>query len=284
MAIKNKSSDEIKKVSEEIDSENFRKFNSDSPVVDEDGVVRDVPLLAGYFDSKTGELYSTFSYREMNGRDEEAISRNDVTSNGGKLANIVCERCVVAIGSLTKKSVGAPQWAKIIRSMLGGDLDYMMLKIREISKGTSVEFTHTCPRCGSKIVTEVETSEFKIIPFNGLREVPFELIRGFKDPFGNVHKTGTLRIPTGEDREYVFPFIRKNPSTATTVLLTRLITFDDGKKLTQNQVADLSLRDRQVLEDTLRENSFGVDSKISDIVCSNCGANLSGEIGTSNFF
>lgn len=276
-------SDELTKVSESVEAEELRHLNPDTPVLDEEGVVRDVPLLAGYIDEE-GVLHNTFSYREMTGRDEEAINKADVRSNGAKLTDVLCERCVVSIGTLDKKTVGVTQWAKIIRSMIGYDIDYMSFKIRELSKGHEIQFTHVCPNCGQKLVTVVDTEEFNIIPFKGLREVPFTLPRGYRDRFGNFHKDGVIRLPNGYDREAVTPLFKKNSSTATTALLARLITFNDGTVVSQNLVNEMALRDRAILEKILKENVFGVDTTIEGITCDSCGRDLSGVVGESDFF
>lgn len=285
MALKKSSNvrDELAKVSEQIDEEELRHLDLDTPVADEEGVVRNVPLLAGYID-KEGTLHDTFSYREMTGKDEEAISKTDIRSNGAKLINTLCERCVISIGTIDKKEVGSVEWAKIIRSMCGGDLDYMAFKIRELSKGKEVQFTHQCPNCKQKLITVVQTDEFAINPFLGQFEIPFTLHKGIKDIKGEYHKTGIIRLPNGYDREVVTPIIRKNPSTATTTLLAKCVKFDDGIVATVNSLNEMSVRDRDILENIIKENTFGLDTKIEGIVCDSCGSDLSGEIGESNFF
>ncbi len=282
MALKkanNDGSNELDKVVNEIEDENIRDLNEEIEV-SEDGYVHDVPLLAGYVD-KDGVLHTTFTYREMNGKDEEAISKADVRSNGAKMVNVLVERCVTQIGTLTKKECGA-RWGTIIREMLGGDLDYMAFKIRELSKGKEVEFAHKCPNCGTKLTTIVSTDEFNIKPYMGQSAIDFELVRGYKDKKGEVHKDGVMRLPNGLDREIVTPLFKKNPSTAMTMLLTRLIAFNDGALVIQNLVNEMSLRDRKILEEIIKENTFGVDTSL-EIICSSCGQDISGEVGQSNF-
>ena len=271
---------DLEKVVNEIESEGYRTLNEDIEV-SEDGYVHDVPMLAGYVD-RNGVLHNTFTYREMNGRDEEAINKADVRSNGAKIVNVLVERCVSQIGTLTKKEYGA-QWGTIVRELLGGDLDYMAFKIRELSKGKEVEFIHKCPNCGTKLTTIVNTDEFNIKPFMGQSAIDFTLIRGYKDAKGVVHKEGTLRLPNGLDREIVTPIMKKNSSTGVTMLLTRLVAFHDGALVTQNGINDLSLRDRDYLEKIISENVFGIDTSV-EIICSSCGQDISGEAGQSNFF
>lgn len=275
----NGSNNELDKVVSQIESENTRSLNEEIEV-SEDGLVHDVPLLAGYVD-KDGVLHTTFTYREMNGKDEEAISKADVRQNGAKMVNVLVERCVVAIGTLTKKECGA-RWGTIIREMLGGDLDYMAFKIRELSKGKEVEFTHKCPNCGTKLNTIVSTDEFQIKPYMGQSAIDFTLVRGYKDGRGEVHKDGVIRLPNGFDREIVTPLFKKNVSTAMTLMMTRLIAFNDGALVTQNNVNEMTLRDREILEKIIKENTFGIDTTL-ELVCSSCGQDISGEVGQSNF-
>lgn len=275
----NQSDNEFDKVVSQIENENVRTLSDVS--VSEDGYVYNEPMLAGYTD-KNGVFHDTFTYREMNGKDEEAISKSDVRVNGAKMMNILVERCVTQIGTLTKKECGTAEWGKIVRELLGGDLDYMAFKIRELSKGKEVEFTHKCPECGTKLTTIVQTDEFNIKPYMGKSSIDFELIRGYKDAKGQIHKTGTLRLPNGFDREVVTPLFKKNVSTAMSMLLTRLVTFSDGAMVTQNQISEMTLRDREILEKIIKDNTFGIDTTI-DIVCSSCGTDISGEAGQSNF-
>lgn len=280
MALKKSISNEIGDVIEELEQEEMRKIDLDTPAVDEEGIVRDVPLLAGYRD-KDGVLHTTFSYREMTGKDEEAISKADVRNNGAKLVNTIVERCCIEIGSITKKSKGM-EWGKFVRELYGGDLDYIAFKIRELSKGKEVEFSHKCPECGQKLISIVSTDEFKIMPFKGQTEIEFELTRGYKDGKGVYHKTGVITLPTGIDREIIVPTIKKNLSTATTMLLTRCMKIEDVV-INQNQVNEMSLRDRDVLEKIMRDNTFGLDNDLDSIFCDNCGAEITLDLGQSNF-
>lgn len=279
MAGLKKANNELEKVTSQIENENFRTLNDEVEVA-EDGYVHDVPMLAGYVD-KDGVLHTTFTYREMNGKDEEAINKADVRQNGAKIVNVLVERCVVAIGTLTKKECGA-RWGTIIRELLGGDLDYMAFKIRELSKGKEVEFVHKCPNCGTKLKTIVNTDEFQIKPYMGQSAINFTLVRGYKDGKGEVHKDGIIRLPNGFDREIVTPLFKKNASTAMTMMLTRLIAFNDGALVTQNNVSEMSLRDREILERIIKENTFGLDTSF-DLMCESCGQDISGEVGQSNF-
>lgn len=283
MALKkasNTSTKDFDNVVEEIEAGEVRGLNDVE--VEEDGYVHDVPLLAGYLDPTTGQRHMTFTYREMTGKDEEAINKPEVRANGGRMVNVLIERCVKSIGTLTKKELGTAKWSELVKNLYGGDLDYMAIKIRELSKGKEIEFTHQCPTCKTKLTSFVNTDEFDVKPFSGADTVPFELPRGYRDKKGVVHKTGTVRILNGLDREIILPQFKKNVAVATTLLITRLIKFDDGAFVTNDMVSDMSVRDREYLEKIIKECAFGVDTSV-ELTCDNCGAEISGEAGASNF-
>lgn len=249
--------------------------------VNEDGETDKFNLLAGYID-KEGNLHTTFTLREMTGRDEEAISKSDVKQNGAKLIATLLERCVLSIGTLTRKSVGGEEWKEVIKGLLVGDQDYMLIKLRELSMGGEIEVTHTCPHCKESLKTLLDVSELDTVPFGGQRIVPFSLPKGFRDKKGVLHKDGTLRLPTGQDREILTPIARKNVAQASTLMLTRLCKFEDGLYVTEDVMRDLTVRDREYLQKVLQENLFGINLEI-DVTCTNCGEDFKGNLNTTNF-
>ena len=249
--------------------------------VNEDGESEVFSLLAGYLDDNE-TLHKTFTLREMTGRDEEAISKADLRQNGSKLVSTLLERCVLSIGTLTRKDVGAEKWRDIIKSLYVGDQDYMLIKLRELSMGGEIEVTHTCPNCKESLKTYLDVSELEIEPFKGQRIVPFTLPKGYKDKKGVIHSEGTLRLPTGLDREILTPIARKNVAQASTLMLTRLCVFSDGLYVTEDVMRDLTVRDREYLQKLLKENLFGINLEI-EVVCTSCGEEFKGSLNATNF-
>ena len=249
--------------------------------VNEDGVSDEFEMPAGYLDSD-GILHKTFTIREMTGRDEEAISKSDLRQNGAKLITVLLERCVMSIGTLVKKEVGEIKWKEIIKSLYVGDQDYIVLKIRELSMGGEIEVTHICPNCKASMETLLDVSELEVEPFKGERLIQFELPKGYRDKKGNVHTTGTMKLPTGYDREVLTPIAKKNVAQASTLMLTRLCKFDDGISVTEDVMRDLTVRDREYLQKLLQENLFGVNLEV-DVTCVDCGEEFKGNLNSINF-
>lgn len=249
--------------------------------VNEDGESEVFNLLAGYTD-ENDITHTTFTLREMTGRDEEAISKADLKQNHSKLVSVLLERCVLSIGSLTRKDVGSEKWRDIIRSLYVGDQDYMLVKLRELSMGGEIEVNHVCPYCKENLKTFLDVSELEVEPFKGQRVVTFSLPKGYKDKKGVTHKDGTLKLPTGQDREILTPIARKNIAQASTLMLTRLCVFEDGLYVTEDIMRDLTVRDREYLQKLLQENLFGIKLEV-DVTCTSCGEEFKGNLNATNF-
>ena len=240
-------------------------------------------MLAGYKD-KDGVTHKEFTLREMTGKDEEAIHKSDVKSNGSKVVSVLLSRCVTRIGTLTPKSLGKQKWEELIKSLLTGDQDYMLIQLRKMSIGDEIELNHVCPNkdCKAKLKTVLSIDELEVVPFSGERVIEFELPRGYKDKKGVLHKTGTLRLPTGLDREVLTPLAKTNLAKAETVMLTRLCKFDDGAYIDDDVMGSLSIRDREYLQKLLQEHFFGVKLE-TEITCDSCGETFMGSFNASNF-
>lgn len=230
-------------------------------------------LEVGYVD-KDNVTHTSYTLKEMTGKEEEAIHKSDVKGNSAKAITRLLAYCVTSIGSLTPKSVGKfTEWEKIIKSLYAGDVDNMLLNLRRISIGEEVTVQHLCPFCKTKLNTTFNVDELPKIPFKGNTVIPFTLKGGYVDGKGEVHKEGTLRLPTHEDRELAFPLAKKNIAYAETFMLSRLCTFNDGYPIDDTVMRALTVKDRKYLTGILKENNFGVDTVINS-VCSNCGEEL----------
>lgn len=240
-------------------------------------------LLKGYTD-KDGVIHREFELEEIGGAEEEAVSKAEIKNNGAKVIRVLLCRCCTRIGTIERKNVPASKWTEIIQSLDVADQDYMLLKLREISKGTEIEVSHTCsnPECKEKLNTTIETSELEIIPYNGVDIIDFELPVGFIDKEGQRHKFGKLRRPNGLDREILDPIIKKNVGRATTLMLTRCILEVEGMKITDESVRNLKLRDREYLQELLKDNNFGINLT-TEIICPVCGEESKGTLNIVNF-
>lgn len=241
-------------------------------------------LPAGYVD-ENGTTHTEFTIRDIIGKDEEAIHKADVKANGSKVVSTLLTRCVTRIGTLTPKSVGgSDKWANVIKSLLVGDQDYMLVQLRKKSIGDEIEANHICPNpsCKAKLTTFLSLDELEFVPFDGERVIPFSLTRGYKDRKGVVHKEGTLRLPTGLDREILTPLAKSNLAKAETTMLTRVCKFNDGAYVDDDVMSNLTIKDREYLMKLLREHLFGYKFEV-EVTCSSCGETFKGSLNAANF-
>lgn len=240
-------------------------------------------LLKGYKDDN-GNVHKEFEIREMNGADEEAISKKEIKSNGAKLLRTLLTRCCIRIGTIEKANVKDSKWTEIIQSLSVPDQDYIIFKIREISIGEEIETKYKCPDedCKEEIIVTSTVDELEIIPFDGVEEIEFELPKGFKDKDGNILKKGKLRHPNGLDREILDGIARKNVGHANTLMLTRCITELEGTKVYDELVRDLSVKDRSYLLNLLQEHKFGVNLEV-EVECPSCYESFRASLNAVNF-
>lgn len=230
-------------------------------------------FLKGYKDEQ-GVIHTEFEYREMNGTDEEAISKPKIKSNGGIVCRVLLERCIERIGTINKSDVKPNEWTSIIQSLAIGDQDFAMMKIREVSLGDELEVAHDCPHCKTRIESVYTLGEIPIIPYSGKDVIEFELPKGFRDKSGDIHKEGIMRHATGLDREMLGKTITQNPSVANTLLLARCVQSLGKVPVTDDLLRHLSLKDRNYLFKLMREEAFGYDVDDFEIECPNCGEYL----------
>lgn len=245
-------------------------------------------LLAGYTD-KEGKLHKTFTLREMTGADQEILGKAEFKNNSIKAIHRLLASCVMSVGSLRKEDFKSSNaWeTEVIQKMYTGDLDYILIELRKLSLGNEVTVTHKCPNseCGDSLKTVFDLGELRLENFK-TNEVPFELPNGYTDKKGAVHKAGKMRLPTGLDREVIFPTVRKNKMYATNILLSRICTFDDGTLLDFNVIRALGVKDIKYLANLLgTELAFGYDTDV-ETSCPNCGTEFVVNIASesSGFF
>ena len=115
--------------------------------------------------------------------------------------------------------------------------------------------------------------ELAINEFDGIREMPFELPKGYRDRKGEFHKKGIMRRPNG---------LKNNLAKAETTLMTRICKFEDGTHIDESIMSGLTKRDRDYLLSVLNDHPMGVDMTV-DVMCDRCGEYFKGNLNQSNF-
>jgi len=249
-------------------SEAFQKVSEDTEITTEAPLSNTVELPGGYVFSN-GIVETTATVRELNGFDEEAIAK--AGSPAGAL-NIVLERGLVSIGDKTLSKTD-------LDSLLIGDRDAILLAIRKVTFGKTVEFDTVCNYCiRTQIVTvDLDTDiETKVLEDR------------IKDRVLIVDtKAGEVKI--------VLPNLLTNkrisddPNATYSEVLTELlsgciVSVNDAPSLGRSTALNLVLVDREAIADALYENASGPRLAEVSKACEACGKGISLPLSLASLF
>ena len=98
----------------------------------------EITLPGGFIEN--GELITTVEVRELNGADEEAISK---ASSTGKAFNALLQRGLIKIGSRAAQPDD-------LDKLLSGDRDAILIGIRRVTFGDTLNFKIQCGNCAAE--------------------------------------------------------------------------------------------------------------------------------------
>ena len=233
-----------------------------------------VDLPAGWM-THEGLLVSSARCRELNGYDEEKLSRVDPSKN---VAVYVTELLFLGVDDLG----GQKPTKDVLRSLLIGDRDALMLGIRQATYGNEVEFKLTCTVCDNDSLIKVMLDED--VPVTKLEDPH---VRDFEVPLRN-NRHATVRLLTGEAQEAVSEDnSKKTTAEITTVMLAKSVVAINGKPVMgrTEDVLMLSAADRQAITDFVVEHQPGPQlNKEIPVACSVCGEEYPILLGLPNLF
>jgi hypothetical protein len=215
----------------------------------------EVELLAGLYDVFTGEITTHAEIRELNGEDEEALSK--IKDYGRGLLSIL-HRGTVKIGD-------KPATPEILDSLLSGDREYLIVKIRTATFGSEIELDGACPHCEEPQSFTIDLD--KDVKLDRLAEPS---VRSFKVDC----KVGEVayELPSGLVQKKLITTADKTSAELDSVLLKECIVSINGSPiLDPNQVKKLGMQDRRTILKAIMDNNPGPDLGSISKNCSDCG-------------
>lgn len=213
-----------------------------------------VHLPGGYITPER-TVIRTAEVRELNGLDEEAISKAGSTA---KALMTVLERGLVAIGD-------KPATREDLSTLLSGDRDAILLGIRKVTFGNLSEFTGFCNQCE-------EPREFEI---NLTEDVEVkELDNPIADRSWRVKiKSGyaTLTLPNGLTQRKVMENANKTVAELNTIILNGCVVNVNDSPITPSTVLELGIADRETLIAEIIEKNPGPRLGEVSKACKACG-------------
>lgn len=228
----------------------------------------EVKLLAGLYNSFTGDITNTAEIRELNGVDEEALSK--ITDYGRGLLAIL-QRGTVKIGEedATKD---------VLDQLLSGDREYLIMKIRIATFGEEIELNGPCPHCETenKFVINLEDD----VKLDRLED-PSERSFAVNCKVGEV----IVEYPTGATQRKLITATDKTAAELDSMLLRDCILSINGVPLVNaDQVKQLSMQDRRTLLTAITTKNPGPDLASLEKSCPSCGLEVPIPLSLADLF
>lgn len=216
-----------------------------------------VTLPGGLIDFD-GKLHTEAVVRELNGADEEALAKPEVTKNLGRFMQLLLQRGVTRIGPHENPSNA------ILGSLLLGDRDTLLLAIRRATYGNDLEMQVDCPACSTTLDVKYDLST----------DIP---VKKMDDPMQRSFVTRTrdgaelvATLAIGADAEAILNAGNKTVPEINTMLLTRCLSTPAGNPLSLDAVRRLGIQDRHRFVDELTDRQPGPQYQKLELECTTC--------------
>lgn len=218
-----------------------------------------VHLAGGYLDPNTFNIEYDVEVRELNGADEEAISRS---KDIGRALQTILERGTVTVG-------GEKSTRTVLDMMLMGDRDQVLLSIRRATYGDGQDLHVTCNACDAEQKIEISLST----------DVEIRALDAPEDRnFTVTGRVGEIEVslPDGKtQRELLNAMLEKSASEMNSILLGGCIQAINGTPSAGVKTAlSLGIRDRELLSEEIAKRNPG--PRLSEVKknCPNCGEEM----------
>lgn len=240
----------------------------------EDGGEAVVELPAGWI-SPNGSVVKTALVRELNGYDEERLSRVNPVQNPAKF---VTELLVLATDDLG----GVKPTRTMLTELLLGDRDALVLGIRKATYGPKIDFKLSCDKCDNESDIVIDITDPEDIPVV-LMEEPTQRTFEVKLRRGIAKVT----LLTGGAQEVFSENIgKKTQAEVNSLMLAKSVIEIDGIATfgSEDSVRALSMSDRETIQEFLADHQPGPQFKSIWVPCATCGEKYSIGLGLSDMF
>ena len=227
-----------------------------------------VTLPGGYINA-AGEVVTEAEVRELNGKDEEEISK---ASTLGKALMTILKRGTVRVGD--EKATD-----QLLDNLLSGDRDMLLLGIFIATFGNVAHMSAYCPTCVESKDVDVEIDkDIKIkVLTDPINDRQFT-VKGKKAEY-------TVILPTGITQKELLTSGDKTIAELNTLLLENtVVKINESPVLSKMQIQNLGMVDRRTLVDAINERISG--PQFNDLVldCPDCEGEVKVPISLGTLF
>jgi hypothetical protein len=234
-----------------------------------------------------GEGYKkNFALTEMTGNVRKMIAGRSVRTNTSRIIDTILEECVTMIGGVEGKDL---RKGAFLRSLLSADRDFLLLKIRLISKGPIVVATMTCPSCQELLDVNIDIGGMDVYGFDP--EKPDYMLDEKGRRVFEISDEGisaVFRYPDGHDQAAIAQIVRSNPIDAQYRMYHRCLVKwadKDGEKkepFPSNFFDLLPVRRLDWINEEYKNYMPGPEMDTS-VTCEVCGAETVANMDSSDF-
>ena len=227
----------------------------------------EVHLYGGYITSEG--LVRTAEVRELNGEDEEIVSK---TGSTAKALNALLERGLVKIGNeeLTRDHLD---------QLLSGDRDSILIGIRCVTFGRNLNVVVRCSNCNDQ--QNVSIDLVKDVPYRELKDPINDRVWSMETKKGTV----TVALPNGVVQKKLMDNIDKTAAEVNTLLLSGCITSLNGSPSVGARTALLlGMADRNIIIDEILERNPGPRLGEVKKTCQACGEDIPLPLSLTDLF
>jgi hypothetical protein len=227
-------------------------------------------LLPGGFLAKDGSLIKYGEVRELNGMDEEAVSK---AGSAGKALGAMLHRGVVSIGANPADKADLDQ-------LLSGDRDALLIGIRRVTFGDTIEFEFPCPHCNTDLEVAVDL----------VKDVP---VKELDDPINDrtftyiskKHGAIVVGLPTGAVQKKLVENSDKTTSELNTILLAGCLKSINGEpSLGASTALTLGMADRDAVINEIIKRNPGPRLGEVKTTCEACGEDIPLPLSLADLF
>lgn len=240
--------------------------NSASPL----GNIVELPcgFFLGYED---GYIFSRKArIKEMTGKVITELGSSRVRKNPALFTTLLLEQCVVSIADRKLRTSQLDQ-------LLVADQDFLVMKIRQLSKGDIVHGNINCEKCQEKLEADIDLNELSVTRLDDPNKD--EASQGYRT-FTYENKELDLKVkfryPTVGDSLGVTSISNENPVAAhNKIMESCLVEYTSDNQTVSGPVKkgfmeNLSIRKYEAIRDAFLQSQPGYDT-VFGIECWSCG-------------
>lgn len=226
--------------------------------------------LPGGFVAGDGSVIKYAEVRELNGMDEEAISKAGST---GRALVVMLQRGLVSLG-MEKPDKDS------LDSLLSGDRDSILIGIRRVTFGNEIGFEFPCPHCKTDLSVQVDLSTD--IPYKTL-DNPLEDRKFIYE--SAKHGTIVVGLPTGLTQKKLLENSDKTAAEINTILLAGCVVSVNGiASMGASTVLKLGMNDREKIISEILTRNPGPRLGEVKTTCEACGEEIPMPLSLADLF